>query len=86
MKTICGTSAQACSPLLDGLESSGLMERAPSASDRRSHALYLTGEGNRLLDSADELVQEHERRLMKKIGTSGHKKLIKILKVFGGGN
>jgi DNA-binding MarR family transcriptional regulator len=71
-------------PLLDGLESRALLKRTPSASDRRSHELYLTMEGNRLLDSADALVQEHEKRLMKKLGPRGHKELIEILKVFAG--
>ncbi len=70
-------------PVLDGLESRRLLERAPSASDRRSHALHLTDEGTRLLDSADALVQQHEKRLMKKLGARGHKELIEILKVFG---
>ncbi len=71
-------------PVLDDLESRALLKRTPSASDRRSHALYLTVEGNRLLDSANALVQEHEKRLMKKLGPRGHKELIEILKVFAG--
>lgn len=71
-------------PLLDTLESRGLLKRMPSASDRRSHELYLTADGNRLLDAADTLVQEHEKRLMKKLGPRGYKDLMEILKVFGG--
>jgi DNA-binding MarR family transcriptional regulator len=51
--------------------------------DRRSHALYLTPDGNALLDRADALVQEHEKRLVKKIGAAGHKQLLQILAVFG---
>jgi hypothetical protein len=31
--------------------------------DRRSDAFYLTPDGNALLDRADALVQEHEKRL-----------------------
>ena len=70
-------------PLLDGLESRKLLKRTAHASDRRSHALYLTAEGNALLARADALVQQHEGRLIQKVGARGHKELIEILKVFG---
>ena len=70
-------------PLLDGLESRGLLKRTAHASDRRSHALRLTAEGSALLDRADALVQQHEDRLIQKVGPRGHKQLIEILKVFG---
>jgi DNA-binding MarR family transcriptional regulator len=70
-------------PLLDGLESKGLLKRMPSAADRRSHALYLTLEGDAFLDRADTLVQEHENRLIKKVGTRHHQQLLQILGVFG---
>jgi DNA-binding MarR family transcriptional regulator len=70
-------------PLLDSLESRGLLKRAAHASDRRSHALFLTAEGDLLLDRADALVQQHEKRLSQKVGSRGYKQLIEILKVFG---
>jgi DNA-binding MarR family transcriptional regulator len=70
-------------PLLDGLESRKLLKRTAHVSDRRSHALYLTAEGNTLLARADALVQQHEDRLIQKVGARGHKHLIEILKVFG---
>ncbi len=70
-------------PLLDGLESRRLVKRTASASDRRSHAVYLTAEGRTLLDRVDALVQQHEKRLIRKVGSRGHKQLIEILKVFG---
>jgi DNA-binding MarR family transcriptional regulator len=70
-------------PLLDGLESRGLLKRTAHASDRRSHALRLTTDGNALLKRADALVQQHENRLIQKVGPRGHKQLIEILKVFG---
>ncbi|MDP1881367.1 MAG: MarR family transcriptional regulator [Bradyrhizobium sp.] len=70
-------------PMLDGLESRKLLRRAASVSDRRSHALHLTAEGNALLNRADALVQQHERRLIAKVGPRGHKQLLEILKVFG---
>ena len=70
-------------PMLDGLESRKLLKRAASASDRRSHALHLTAEGNLLLNRADALVQQHENRLIEKVGPRGHKQLLEVLKVFG---
>jgi len=69
-------------PLLDSLETRGLLTRGP-ASDRRSHALYLTSDGSALLARADVKVQEHERRLADKVGRRGHEQLLRILEVFG---
>jgi hypothetical protein len=43
----------------------------------------LTTDGNALLKRADALVQQHENRLIQKVGPRGHKQLIEILKVFG---
>ena len=65
-------------PLLDGLQLRGLLKRAASTSDRRSHALHLTAEGNALLARADALVQQHEDRLIQKVGSRGHKQLIEF--------
>lgn len=70
-------------PLLDDLESRRLLKRAASASDRRSHALHLTTEGTVFLNRADALVQQHENRLIQRVGPRGHKQLVEILKVFG---
>jgi len=49
--------------LLDRLESRALIERQPSAVDRRSHALHLAREGQRLLKRAKALAAEHEAQL-----------------------
>ncbi len=54
--------------LMDELEGRGLADRRKAESDRRSHALYLTEAGNRVLLRADRLVQEHERRLIGQLG------------------
>lgn len=80
---VLGLVRSALVPMLDGLESRGLLERAPSKTDRRSHALYLTADGKVLLERAEALVQEHEKRLMKKVGIAGHKQLLQILAAFG---
>ena len=83
LSQILGIVRSGLVPLLDGLEGKGLIRRMPSASDRRSHALHLTAEGQHFLARADALVQEHEKRLIKKVGARGHKELLDILKVFG---
>lgn len=80
---VLGLVRSALVPMLDGLESRGLLERAPSKTDRRSHALHLTSAGKALLERAEALVQEHEKRLMKKVGVAGHKQLLQILAAFG---
>ena len=69
-------------PLLDNLETRGLLERAAAISDRRSHALHLTADGDALLGRANALVGEHEERLRQKVGPAGHKQLLKVLEVF----
>src|SRR5207247_2160939 len=70
-------------PLIDSLENRGLLKRAASASDRRSHALHLTAAGDALLRRANALVQEHEERLKQEVGPRGHKQLLEVLEVFG---
>ena len=79
---VLGVVRSALVPMLDGLEARGLLERTPSKTDRRSHALYLTAQGKTLLERADALVREHEDRLIGKVGAAGHKQLLRILSVF----
>jgi DNA-binding MarR family transcriptional regulator len=54
--------------LLDTLETRGLARRAPSPTDKRSHALYLTPEGMRVLARARELEAAHEARQIERLG------------------
>ncbi len=49
--------------LVDELERRKLIERQPSPSDRRAHALYLTPAGKRLLAKATELAASYEREI-----------------------
>lgn len=69
--------------LLDGLEARGLARRAPAASDRRSHALHLTPEGEGLLARLQRLEAEHERRLVERIGPGNHELLLDLLRRLG---
>lgn len=49
--------------LIDELEARGLVRRSAHPEDRRSHALYLTDAGQRLLADAEDVHQGHQRRL-----------------------
>lgn len=65
--------------LLDSLESRGLAERAPVASDRRSYALYLTDDGRKLMQRLHAINAAHERRVTTRIGPEGRVRLRALL-------
>jgi DNA-binding MarR family transcriptional regulator len=69
--------------LLDRLEKRGFTERRPSPNDRRSHALYLTREGQRALKRIKSLAAEHEAQLAAKLGPEKRRVLIDLLRDFG---
>jgi DNA-binding MarR family transcriptional regulator len=69
--------------LLDKLEKRGLTRRLPSRTDRRSHALRLTSDGQRVLKRAKTLAAAHEMRLAERLGAEQRKSLLDILKHFG---
>ena len=49
--------------VIDRLEGRGLMRRAPTPGDRRSHALGLTAAGGAFLEQVDPHLRRHEARL-----------------------
>jgi len=69
--------------LLDRLEKRGLTRRLASRTDRRSHALHLTGDGQRILKRARLLAAAHEIRLIERLGAEQRKSLLDILRHFG---
>jgi DNA-binding MarR family transcriptional regulator len=69
--------------LLDKLEKRGLTRRLASRTDRRSHALRLTGDGQRLLRRAKQLASMHEARLVERLGADERKMLIEVMRDFG---
>jgi len=71
--------------LLDRLERRGLTERRPSPSDRRSHALFLTREGQKLLKQAEGLAAQHEQRLTARLGASERSQMLDALREFSRG-
>lgn len=65
--------------VIDRLEGRGLVMRAASPTDRRSHALKLSEEGARLLRRLEEMVQEHERHIARTLSAEEQKRLIDLL-------
>ncbi|MBR0794474.1 winged helix-turn-helix transcriptional regulator [Bradyrhizobium jicamae] len=68
--------------LLDSLEARDLVNRIPSATDRRSHALHLTTSGKAALAQFRRLAAEHERHVAEKIGKENRERLLQILAAF----
>ena len=68
--------------LLDGLEQRKLLKRIKSKSDRRSHALHLTAQGDAALATFKRLAAEHERHVEEKIGKANRERLLQMLAGF----
>lgn len=68
--------------MLDRLDRRGLTLRLPSEHDRRSHALHLTREGQKLLKQAKALAAQHEARLAERLGAENRKAMLDILRQF----
>ena len=66
-------------PVIDHLESLGLVRRDASATDRRSNRLHLTPAGQRALQNALNDQAEHEARITRLIGIAGRRALLKQL-------
>lgn len=66
--------------MLDRLDRRGLTERQPSPADRRSHALFLTREGQKMLKKAKALAAAHEARLVARLGAEKHKLMLEIMR------
>ena len=69
--------------LLDGLDRRGWTVRQPSSVDRRSHALFLTVEGRRMLQRVEQLVARHEANVAARLGAGRREKMLKLLRDFG---
>jgi DNA-binding MarR family transcriptional regulator len=68
--------------LLDSLERRKLVKRIKSKSDRRSHALHLTAQGEIALTKFKRLAAKHERHVEEKIGKENRERLLHILADF----
>jgi len=65
--------------LVDELEGRGLLERRPSPSDRRAHALHLTPSGRRLLARASKLAAALEGELTQDLDAAARVRLLEQL-------
>ena len=68
--------------VLDKLEKRGLTRRLASPSDRRSHALRLTREGQKTLKRAAMLAAMHEAKLIERLGPEQRKSMLTLLRQF----
>lgn len=57
--------------LINGLDARGLTERRLPAGDRRSHALFLTDQGQRFMVKVEKAQAEFEDMWVKKLGGAG---------------
>lgn len=66
--------------LMDSLEKRGLAERRKATTDRRSHSLHLTAEGTKFVRRMTTIWEEHENRLIERLGGPGERdRLIELL-------
>lgn len=66
--------------VIDRLEERDLIARTPSPTDRRSHALVLTDEGERYLAKLLPQVREHERQIATELSVDERATLIALLR------
>ena len=66
-------------PVIDKLERRALVSRRVAAGDRRSNALELTAEGNKLLERLRPLVLAHEERLAADLSRTERATLMDLL-------
>ena len=65
--------------IIDGLEERGLLERTPSPTDRRSHALMLTDTGKRFLREIRPRLDGHEDEVARNLTETERRTLIGLL-------
>ena len=65
--------------MLNELEQRKLARRVASPSDRRSHALYLTGTGRQMLARFHRLALEHEKRATRTLDPGEKRVLLELL-------
>lgn len=68
--------------MLDRLERRGFAKRRASPRDRRSHALYLTREGQKALKRIKTLAAQHEADLAERLGPENRRLMLDVLRDF----
>lgn len=66
--------------IIDDLEKKGLVERKEHPTDRRSHAVYLTGKGKEALSKAHHLASSVDKRFLGCLSAKEQKELRQILR------
>ena len=66
--------------LIDNLEQRGLARREPVPTDRRSHALYLTGKGKNFMARLHDAVLAHEAHINAALGEEERGQLLTLLR------
>jgi len=66
--------------VLDELERRGWIQRMRSATDRRSHALYLTQDGEKAFAHIKNLTRQHETHVIERLGATKYESLMEMLK------
>jgi DNA-binding MarR family transcriptional regulator len=67
--------------IIDELERRGLVERRANPSDRRAHALWLTGRGRKVLDEVMAVSRAHEIDICAGLSEADRRHLIELLSV-----
>jgi DNA-binding MarR family transcriptional regulator len=67
--------------IVDELERRRLVQRRANPTDRRAHALWLTGEGRKLLDDVLAVSSLHEADICAGLSETGRRQLIELLSV-----
>ena len=70
-------------PLLNQLERKGFVQRVRRADDRRAHALQLTALGSSILKQSRDLVEAHERTIMRGFSAEERNSLLSALRRIG---
>ncbi len=65
--------------IIDALEGRGFLERRPSPTDRRSHALMLTAGGGEFLSETRHRLDAHEQEVARNLSSSERERLIALL-------
>ena len=76
---VLGTARSGAMLLTDWLEGRGLAERRHRPDDGRAWGLYLTGKGERLLDTLRRRVRAHDRRFAARLGRREQRELMRLL-------
>lgn len=78
--TAVGIDRSTMVAVIDRLESRGLVVRGPSPNDRRSYALRLSPEGQKLMDELVPRIQAHDQGMVKELSAEEQVQFIDFLR------